>query len=352
MANRKSGARVLGPYHRPSRNKPWRLIVYDRGGERGFSDFETEADAKREAEKIARQFSRERSAEETCEQVITRYLDEKARTNKPSSVLTTGYRLRAFFGDSAPTLSLRALTAERCERLYRNLTNKTKADTHRNTLAEVRTWLSWCVRKRLLPNNPATRIEPEGRRVKGKPQLRLDESRRWLQFAQDLAAAGHREAFAAQLALVLGLRAGEVLGLAARDVDDGGRLLWISDAKTRAGVRRLEVPEHLQQPLEDIAKSTGREEKLFPWRRETLRKWVLKICRAAKVSEVTTHSLRGTHATIAEENGLSAHVVARALGHESIKTTREHYTSPEAVDTARRERVLKVLAGGLGKKNG
>ena len=45
--------------------------------------------------------------------------------------------------------------------------------------------------------------------------------------------------------LLLGARAGEVVLRQVRDVDDGGRPLWIPDSKTEAGRRHLEVPDVL-----------------------------------------------------------------------------------------------------------
>jgi hypothetical protein len=37
------------------------------------------------------------------------------------------------------------------------------------------------------------------------------------------------------------------------------------------------------------------------------------------------------HSTLAVENGVSAHVVAASLGHESSTTTLQSYVKPEAV---------------------
>jgi integrase len=53
------------------------------------------------------------------------------------------------------------------------------------------------------------------------------------------------------------------------------------------------------------------------WPREN----VQRICRLADVPEVTAHGLRGTHATLAEEEGATGDLVARALGHEHVSTT-------------------------------
>lgn len=76
------------------------------------------------------------------------------------------------------------------------------------------------------------------------------------------------------------------------------------------------------------------------------RKWVKRICVAAKVPEVTAHGMRRLHSTLALEHGASAHVVASSLGHESFPTTVAHYAKPEALAEARQRRVMTVLEGG------
>ena len=48
------------------------------------------------------------------------------------------------------------------------------------------------------------------------------------------------------VAVYMGLRAGEIVNIGRRDIDDNGRLLWIPDSKTEAGRRILEIPEILR----------------------------------------------------------------------------------------------------------
>jgi integrase len=81
------------------------------------------------------------------------------------------------------------------------------------------------------------------------------------------------------------------------------------------------------------------EAKLFGhhWR-DWVRKWVNRICQTAGVPKVTAHGMRGLHSTLAVENGVSAHVVAASLGHESSTTTMQSYVRPEAAAGARQRR--------------
>jgi integrase len=77
------------------------------------------------------------------------------------------------------------------------------------------------------------------------------------------------------------------------------------------------------------------------------RYWVLRAvkrcCEAAGVKVVTAHGLRGTHAMIAREAGVSGVILAQALGHESESTTTRHYAGAGAVANAGISRVAAAL---------
>ena len=53
--------------------------------------------------------------------------------------------------------------------------------------------------------------------------------------------------------------------------------------------------------------------------------------------------MRGAHATLATERGITGHVVAQALGHESVTTTYQSYATPAAVHQAKQRKVIEVL---------
>lgn len=130
-----------------------------------------------------------------------------------------------------------------------------------------------------------------------------------------------------------------------RDLDDEGRLLWIPDSKTEKGRRTLVIPESLQGYLRRLAEGKDGQDLLFGARdRDWPRLWVQRICREAGVPVVTAHGQRGLHSTLAVEAGVTARVVADALGHESFATTARSYAKPEAIASAKQRRVFTVLA--------
>ncbi len=336
--------RVFGPY---PHGRAWRLIVVDPRGERHPVPFPTRERAEAYKALYEREIDR---TEKTVDQAVDdyeRYLIAKG--NKPRSYRETVRRLRRFFPDLAANLE--ELTPRACKRYYEELAGRgLAADSHRNYLLEARSFLRWCVRQGWLARNPLEGLEGQGRRKHGGPQLRLDEARAWLVKAHQLA---RREpgAAAASLTLLMGLRASEVVGVAVRDVDDQGRMLWIAESKTEAGRRAVPIPPELRSLLLRLAGRRPGGELLFGkhWR-DWPREWVQRICAAAGVPKMTAHGMRRTCATLAAARaivtGSPLSQVAASLGHESFTTTATSYADKGALRDAARERGLRILKGG------
>lgn len=353
MARQREGVRVLGPYPEPDRER-FRIVVVDRRG-RTNHFYKTEAEAKQVARSLRRKYGVD--ADRTIDKSIDEYEmwmkdTQNGKGNKARSAVTTAIRLRTFLADVLD-LPVSQLSQTRCSSIYTAYrtkpTKRTKkppaVDIHRNVLSESKTFLDWCVKKKWLSVNPMLHIEAVGKRRHGKEQLRVDESRKWLGTALAWAESKSLEqATAAMTTLLLGLRSTEIVSRVVRDVDDGGRLLWIPDAKTPAGKRTLEVPEVLVPLLARLAADRQPDEQLFGrhWR-DWVRKCVHKICRAAGVPTVTAHGMRGGHATLATERGVTGHVVAKALGHETSATTYQSYAKRSAVSAAKQRKVIEVL---------
>ncbi len=342
MPRRKSPARVLGPY--PKRDK-WRLVVRDERGAESFVSYATKEEAERVKLALIGEI-RQRQPRTIADGIQAYELHLRdVKQNKPTSVRTTIIRLHTFFPDDELTLA--EVTPRRVASMYLNLTRAQAVDSQRNILSEARTFLKWCVQtKKWLSTNPLSDIEGVGKRKHGKPQLRIDEARRWLAIAERLAHQGDTGAIAAMVTLLLGLRCSEVVERTVRDLDDGGRLLWIPASKTLAGRRTLEVPEILQPHLMALTEAKLPTALLFGqhWR-DWPRKQVQRICKLARVPMVCAHSMRGLHSTLAIEAGTTSHVVAASLGHESPSTTLRSYVAPGTAQKADARRVLTTLKG-------
>ena len=153
------------------------------------------------------------------------------------------------------------------------------------------------------------------------------------------------------VAIYLAMRASEVVSIKRRDVDDHGRIVWIPDAKTEAGRRTLAVADVLAPLLWARAEACGDDPDalLFPHSRAWVRTSVKRLCGEAKVTEVTAHGARGTHATLATEMGTTSHIVAKALGHDNDGVTKRHYIKRGSIEQAGRDRMEKLLSKVAGR---
>lgn len=360
MGRRPGGERVLGPYRvgpgkwTVEHRRGARSKAGDGGGEgaRRVYTFSDEDEAIGFAQQLRADIGASAGAS-SFDTAIAEY--EKhlvAKGNKPKSYTETIRRMKVFF---RPVLALRVdlLTEARARKLYQALVGKYAADSHRNMLAEAKSFLRWCVKKRWLRSNPLEGVEGQGRRSHGKEQHRINEARAFYRKAHELAALGDEGATAALMAQLFALRASEITERRVRDVDDDGRILWVPDSKTKAGRRSLETPEPLVPILAALVKGRKADEWLFPaegesghhWR-DWIRKQVHRVARLAGVKPITAHGMRGTHASIAREHGRSGAIVAASLGHESLRMTDTAYADREAVERGQRKKALTVLEGG------
>jgi site-specific recombinase XerD len=257
--------------------------------------------------------------------------------NKPSSIAVTMDRITAVLA-SVPGVTLTGdidssmlLSAWRYYLENRNPSINTQV----GALTETRCFLNWCHKNNLVKDpDLMVGIEVVGKRNKGKEQfIGIDESRKFVMKAIELGDAG---AIAAATALLMGMRASEITDRKVCELDDGGKVLVITASKTAAGVRRVRVPEVLQPIL--VAMCIGKEssDKIFgnDADRHWLRYAVSRVCKAAGVRSITTHGLRGTHASLAVEAGVAGVAVAASMGHESFRVTKECYASAESVSRA------------------
>ena len=337
----REGERVLGPYEH---GKRWRVHILGADGKQRRVAYSTRDEALQAMAAAGREH-----AQLTVDEAVTKYLNHlRDRGIKEKTKTTHWYRMRAFFDlGTIETNSgglLRSLTPARAQAFYDQLRTRSAVDTHRNCLTLATAFGAWCVKEGLLAENPFANIEPQGRRKRGKEQLRVDEARKFINTCREHADDGDVSAVAVMTTLLLGLRASEVVERVVRDLDDDGRLLWIPEAKTDAGRRTLEVPAFLRPYLQALAKGKQPTDRLFT---EKDRQWlyyhVERMCQLAGVTVITPHSLRGLHSTLATEHGATGHVVARALGHTSYSTTRRHYVQPGTVERVAQGKVLDML---------
>ena len=247
--------------------------------------------------------------------------------------------------------------------LYRDLEARgLAAGTVRNLHAVLHQALAAAVRLELLPRNPTDRVSrPRKPRPQGQPLTVA-------QAEQVLAAAATDPLGAAYvLALGTGMRQGEILALAWRDVDlAAGRLrvvatlvripgkpLTVGPPKT-AGSRRtvllagfvvaaLERHRASRDPLPVYVFGRPDGRLLSPQRlQESWRAFTERLGLPA----FRFHDLRHTTATLLMARGIHPSIVASLLGHSSTALTLDTYSHATAGLQAEAVRALDALFGG------
>lgn len=332
---RTGNERAHGPY---KHGKRWRVIYVGANGEREVVSFATWGEADGEIREAQRQ-----AGGRSVEMAVAAFLDGQREGVRASTLVTNGHRLRAFMRDL--NLPLVMVDAKAAAQLYNLRVKESRTDTHRNELSLVRRAADWWVKQGWLVSNPFAGVVPVGQRKRGKPQLRIDEARAFITAAlDDYITGGDVSGLACATTLLLGLRASECTDRIVRDLDDGGRVLWIPHGKTAAAIRQMQVPDVIRPLLLDVASSKAPLDRLWG---DVDRHWLAhhtrRLCRKANVPVISPHGLRGLHATLAIGGGTSPEAVAKSLGHVNADITRAHYLAPGSEAAAQSASLVGVV---------
>ncbi|MDV9171032.1 tyrosine-type recombinase/integrase [Streptomyces sp. W16] len=318
---------------------------------------------------------------------LTHWAENIAAPNVGENTID-GYRV-AVYHHLIPGLGahrLEKLEPEHLERLYRKMQeNGSAAGTAHQARRTIKTAFNEAVRRRHLTINPAS--------VAKAPRVEEEEVELYaLEEVQRLLAEATKVRNTARwvVALALGLRQGEVLGLKWEDVDFETGVILVrrgrlrprykhgcddkcgrkpgycpqkisirretKDTKTRAGKRPIGVPEELLKLLRLHKKQQEREralardllvEKGYVFTSPTgeplnpntdFHRWK-DLLKAAKVRDARLHDARHTAATVLLLLGVPDTVVDRIMGWEPGKSARmrsryQHLTSPVLQQTA------------------
>lgn len=313
----------------------------------------------------------------TVEQYLTRWLDTNAQTVRATTQRRYADLMRLHVIPYIGQLRLAKLAPLDVQRLYADrltaggLSSTTVIQLH-NILHKA---LKQAVKWGLLTRNVTDAVTP--------PRRRTPDYTTWSQqqAAAFLALADQHE-FAAlwRLALLTGMRRGEVLGLTWEAVDltkgvlavkrtviraaDGGK--WsFGEPKTRAGRRSIALPRSVVEALQkhrirqlearlkvgslyqdyNLVFAAADGTALHP---NTLALHFNRLIAAAGVPRIRFHDLRHTSATLMLANGEHPKIVQERLGHSDVSMTLNRYshvTMQMQKDAADR---LDNLMGGAG----
>ncbi|MEU8527884.1 site-specific integrase [Streptomyces sp. NPDC048629] len=245
---------------------------------------------------------------------------------------------------------LESLGVADVRRFLVQLEKKTTAATAKESHRVLRTALSAACREELITRNVVTLVEPPRPKARELKPWSLDET---LDF---LAAARRDPLYAAfVLAIAMGLRRGELIGLRWADLDLDNRVLYVrQQTQRRRGVlydddpkgrRRRAVPLpalciaplrwHRMRQNEQRTKAGERREEggyVFTTRtgrpvepRNVYRSFT-RVADSAGLRVIRLHDARHGCATLLTAAGVAPRVVMEILGHSQISITMDVYT--------------------------
>ncbi|MBJ6361314.1 tyrosine-type recombinase/integrase [Paenibacillus sp. GCM10012307] len=227
------------------------------------------------------------------------------------------------------------------------LDNGLATSTVRRIFNIINTALNKAEKLQLIQTNVAALID--------KPKVKRKEIHVWdvhevTQFLEIAASNKYYHAFL--LAVMTGMRQGEILGLRWQDVDFLNKKVFIrqtlshdgkhfnTGAKTASGIRSISLDDHTIQQLEQqykyynvvsreyvfqknlvVCTNTGNQ--FFP---RDLKKIFDRLILKAGLRKITFHDLRHTHASLLLKQNVHPKIVSERLGHASIQMTLDTYS--------------------------
>jgi len=289
---------------------------------------------------------------------LDRYLTEvAASTVRPSTLDRYRQEVRLYITPALGEVRLDQLTAAQVSGFYRDQLQRLSPGSVRRLHALLRRSLMVAVRWQVISWNPVTAVDPPSLATAEVQPFSVEEARRFL-----AAVGGDRMEARWLLAVMVGMRQGEVLGLSWEDVDldqgtarvrqalqyRSGHGLRLVPPKTPRSRRTVPLADLLVDSLKlrreqqdaDRAKAGEFWEEwglVFttkvgtPWSPRNDYRNFLKILEAAGLRRVRLHDLRHTAASLMLTQGVPARVVMQTLGHSQIGITLNTYShvSPE-----------------------
>ena len=134
-----------------------------------------------------------------------------------------------------------------------------------------------------------------------------------------------------------GMREGEMLALAMKDIDLVNKQIHITktyyrankkdiitEPKTDNSVRTIEIPDFLAKEIEDYWRRLyqyPKDERLFPVVAEAVQHTMKRHIVKAGIKKIDVHSLRHSHCAYLIKQGVQPLIIKERLGHKDIKIT-------------------------------
>lgn len=307
---------------------------------------------KRELKDMYTDFEREvrqnPSADITVQELIDAHIEHcEAIGRKPETI--HGYRkCEKRLNPSLKRLKAKECTTYHIEKEIASMSRQSlSAKTIRNTIGLLSAAYRHAIRTKQLAENPCEHaVLPKGEHR----EVRILHKEEIQPFLNALADAPLDDKVAYELALFLGLRRSEILGLKETDADIVSGMLSVhntrhrvngvdydSDTKTERSTRVLALPDilivdiarllelHRSLPFErcDYLIQDGFGETYSPG---CLTQRLRRLQEEHDLPLVSLHKLRHTYASLLNESGVDMARISRELGHSNLTTTQNIYT--------------------------
>lgn len=359
------------PAKKGRNNKMWRINIYRGKGQRRITQagFRTQSEAKEVERQIIRNLS---MLQDTSYYNATiEYAFELMIINKKQEgikeVTLRGYRceFEKIFGTKYYNEKINSFTTD----FLQNLLNECcKHTTGKRELKFLRTFFKYAFDHNWIFHNPSIKLrindDIEKTEKAKEKQRRISKKRNWLEtkeynvFIKSLNnwSVYEQDKMLLKMALVCGLRQGELRGLQLRDIDREKLLVHINRqynseneyTPPKAGIKRKvgiskEFLEEIDSFLENKKKRYERkgwkitdETPFFNSRKEEIcigKEYLADVVRKfyrnhkkLNLNRITPHGLRHTFASKLYNDGtLNLREISTILGHNSIKTTTDYY---------------------------
>lgn len=331
-------------YPRQTKNKGQVYDVVVRHGERSVwkRGFSTQREAKRHEAKLRTDLNEGRYASEG-NMTLLRFWEEEWRPTKATRLKP--WSLRTVSGQLKPALDflggkrLDKITAGDVQGVITHCREKgLSATTAQLCYTRLKDLLNGALRRGYVYRNVADLVDRPPADYHLPPIMDVAEVRRLLNVAGET-----RYGTMVQLAVVTGMRRGELLGAKWADLDTEAGVLRIPRAKTRAGIRTVALGPEVLEMLRQHRLGQMRDKLAFgpdwpdtdlifvsevgtPIRPANLFRVWERIRDKAELPSLHFHDLRHLSATLLVRLGVHPRIAADRLGHADTATTMQIYS--------------------------
>ncbi len=317
---------------------------------RGFKTKKAATDALKEVEVDMSRGNYVAPAKIRFSEYIYEWLKVKSVSLSKQTIKLYEINIKIHVIPSLGNLQLDQIKSMHIQRFVSVLRDKGLADsTIKRVFSIVNTCLNYAVKMGILSVNEASKIERLKVNYKKMEIWNIEQINKFLKVAE-----GHRYHSVFYIAIMTGLRQGELLGLRWEDVDLNRRVLHVRQilehdgksfkegAKTKSSVRSIAISSSVKSLLLECKDRLDSErdylgtdytnlnlvmctEKGTPIHPRNLIRAFKELSEIAGLPKIRFHDLRHTHATLMIFQNEPMKLIADRLGHSKISTTMDTY---------------------------